>query len=140
MMSDELLVQELIIAMFLKLSLDGYSKISLRNENVFQYASKMKMLFQDQFLSGDLFIKTLVSESYDEFKSFLMRRLVGNRLAFFNDRYDQLTMVATPYYVQEELHFLQDYQDLIMQGCSLLEETFTNDSPEIDWLLVKKYV
>lgn len=94
----ELTAKKIIIAMYLTLLNYGYSKVFLKKEDLQEYIPKLENLLKRYHLFlGNLFIKTPISESYDEYTNFLIRELFGNHLGYFNYKYDAIILECSKF-------------------------------------------
>lgn len=117
----ELMAKEIVITMYLTLSNYGYSEVSLKNEDLLEYIPKLENLLKKYHLFvSDLFVRTPVSETYDEYKNFLIEELYGKRLGFFNDKYNTIILECPKFYTYKCQKKLINYKEIIQEGCYLI--------------------
>ena len=113
--------KEIILGIYLKRCKLGYKDISLKMDDMMEYVPKLEQLFVDENIKGsDIFVKTPVSETYDEFKTFLISYMIGMKLGYFNDEYNTITLSVTDYFINRKLKDMEEYQDIIDKGSRLL--------------------
>jgi len=121
-MNLEYLTKELIISIFLKRCLQGYSEISLKIDDISNYAEKLEKLLNENNLNNynDIFVKTPVTETYDMFKNFIVSYVLMNKLGDFNYRYDTILLTKNEYLINRKLKEMELYNEIIDNGCMLL--------------------
>lgn len=113
--------KELVLGIYLKRCKLGYKDISLKMEDIMEYVPRLEQLFVDENIKGsDIFVKTPVSETYDEFKTFLISYMIGMKLGYLNDEYNKITLSVTDYFINKKLKDMEEYQDIIDKGSRLL--------------------
>lgn len=111
---NKVYINKIIIGVFLNLHKSGNSEILLTSKDMNDYVSKLEHIFSNiGLINSDLFIKTPVEETYDEFKRFLINQLYGNRLAIFNEDYNKLTICCNEYVTNKILNELDEYHGVI---------------------------
>lgn len=121
-MDENQLVKQIIISIFLKRYTLGYNDISLKMDDILEYVPKLEKLFEEENLTSDVFIKTPVSETYDEFKSFLISQILGLGLGYMNPEYNKIILSVNDYLVNKKIKEMTEYKEIIDKGCSLLSE------------------
>lgn len=117
----ESVVKRIIVTMYLILQDYGYSEVSLKQNDLLDYVPKLeKLLEKNGLLVSDLFVKTPVSETYDEYKNFLIKELYGGRLGSFNEKYDTIILDCPKFYTYKCYGKLEKYQGIIRDGCYLI--------------------
>lgn len=131
---EQVSINKILIGVFINLHKLGNSEIPLDSNN---NVSKLDYIFRElNFKTGtDVFIKTPVDETYDEFRFFLINELYGNRLGEFNYKYDSLTITCNEYRSNRILKGLEQYKELI-DLCSYI---LLNDV-EIQNIKIKKRI
>lgn len=112
---EQVSINKILIGVFINLHKLGNSEIPLNPNYLNDNVSKLDYIFRELNLKTetDVFIKTPVDETYDEFRFFLINELYGNRLGEFNNKYDSLTITCNEYKTNKILKSLEQYKELI---------------------------
>lgn len=121
-MEKEYLVREIVAAIFFKRCVNGEKDISLKMEDIMEYVPKLEELFTNENFNSDLFIKTPVEETYDEFKTFIISYMLGMKFGYMNDKFDKITLSINEYFINKYLNNLSKYKEIIDKGYNLLVE------------------
>ena len=117
----KVLIEDIIVAMYLVLHNSGYSLVSLKSKDLLEYAPKLEVFLEkNDLLLQDLFIKTPVEETYDQYKNFLIKELYGNKLGYFNEDYNGIILDVPNFYIHKHLERVKDYRSIIQDGCYLI--------------------
>ena len=119
-MEKEYLVREIVAAIFFKRCISGEKDISLKMEDIMEYVPKLEELFNNENFNSDLFIKTPVEETYDEFKTFIISYMLGMKFGYMNDKFDKITLSINEYFINKYLNNLSKYKEIIDKGYNLL--------------------
>lgn len=123
-MEKELLTKHLLETVYLTLKQYDYSSVSLKSVDLLKYVPKIEEILKEKdLLDSDLFIKTPVEETYDQFKNFLISRLLRPRVGYFNENYDAIILNCTDYYIKRCQDSLENYEETIFKCCYAI----TND-------------
>ena len=89
----------------------GYGNISLKSEDLSSYVPQMEEIVNASDIDlDDLFVKTPVSETYDKYKDYLISTFIQENVGYFNDRYDNITLVNNPYLIKKNITEQTDSQ------------------------------
>lgn len=119
-MEKEFLVRQIITAIFFKRLLNGEEEVSLKMEDIMKYAPKLEEMLKNEKLNSDLFVKTPVEETYDEFKSFLVSHMVSMKFGYLTDNYEKIILSLNEYFITKYLNNMSKYEDIINKGYNLL--------------------
>ena len=129
-MEQEYLVREIIVAVFLRRYKIGEKEISLKMEDIMNYAPKLEKLFNEEKLGTELFIKTPVSETYDTFKSFIISYMLGMELGHLNSECDKVILSINDHFINKYLKNISKYDEIINNVYSLLQNQENIVTPE----------
>lgn len=121
-MEKEFLVRQIIAAIFFKRCMNGEEEISLKMKDIMEYAPKLEEMLNNEKLGSELFVKTPVEETYDEFRCFLVSNMVGMKFGYLTDKYDKIVLTVNEYFITKYLNNMSEYQDIINKGYDLLIE------------------
>lgn len=125
-MNQKYLTKEIIISIFLKRCTQGHSEISIKMDDISNYAEKLEKLLNENGLNNysDIFVKTPVTETYDMFKNFLISYILMNKLGDMNYRYDTIELTSNEFLINKTLKEMEPYSDVIDKGCQLLTDEY----------------
>lgn len=117
-MENKYVTRQLLKTVYLTLKQVGYDDISLKQEELLNYVPKIeKILEENKLLDTDFFVKTPISETYDKYKTLLIEIFIGEKIGYFNDKYDTITLNCTDYYINKNIKQMEEYEDIINQCC-----------------------
>ena len=137
-MEREIIAKEILKTVYLTLHYTGYSTVSLKKEDLLRYVPNIeKCLEKYNLVISDLFVKTPVEETYDEYKKFLIWSL--SEFGSFNESYDGINLCCSDYYLFKCQRQLKEYMNVILECCYIIsgDKRFIDGNNEIGIMDIK---
>lgn len=117
-MLQEIDTRFLLQTVYLTLQQFGHQEVSLKEQDLLEYVPKIKKILEENGVEdSDLFLKTPVEETYDEYKNFLISQLYGNGLGYFNEKYDTIILNCPDFYIWKCQKAMEPYSEIVHKCC-----------------------
>lgn len=94
---EEYYISEILLAIFKKMYEHGYYEISLRNEDVEEYVTKIKKLLKELNISNDIFDIEPRERACSAFKNLIIKRAYERDFGYYDD--ETKTLILNMHYI-----------------------------------------
>ena len=119
--TNDINIIRIIKGTYLMLYKEGNSEISLKAEDLLKYVPRVEeLLYSNGLNTSEIFARTPVLETYDNYKDFLVKLFCERYIGFLNNNFDSITLECTDFYVNKFLHQVLDDIDLINECAQVI--------------------
>lgn len=135
---NEMITKHILEATYITLFLNGYDTISLRKKDLLSYVPKLEERLEEYGITyNDIFVKTPISETYDQYRVFLLDTIIRKKLGYLNADYSEVKFNCTEYYAKLQQKQMFHYKDII-EDCTKIILTYgygltEEEMPEIEF-------
>lgn len=126
-LTEEGFFLEILFAIFCKMKKEGYDELHLDSKSVFEYAPRLKSIFERLGITSEAFSRTPVEETYDRFSNYAIQILIERNFGYFNADYNKIIIAINPYMISKTLKEYEELKNFI-EECYLC---ITNQLPNL---------
>lgn len=111
---------ELLILIFCKMCYEEENELSIKREDLENYAPKLDELFSKLRLPRNHFVKTPVSETYDQLRTHILVTILKNNYGYINDDYNKFNLKIERFFLINNLKKYKKIENIIDMGYRII--------------------